>query len=159
MKKEINSKKIVATALLLGLSFSVFTAMKTETVKAYDSGVAYERVLLEKSDSLKEITKPHVGFYECKEIYFNGENKTDEYKNLTVELTAKNQFILRYQDKDGKKIEKKCKYSYNQETGVVKLKNMRGLWGVKSKITLQKGEMNVFVRFGKKNLKIKLEQT
>mgnify|MGYP006932847020 CR=1 FL=1 len=158
MKKVKNSKKIVATALLLGLSFSVFTALKTQTAQADGLGVSYEKVFIQKSDSLKEITKPHVGFYECKEIYFNGETKTDEYKNLTVELTAKNQFILRYQEENGKKIEKKCKYSFNPETGVLKLKNMRVLWGMKSKITLQKGEMNVLVRFGKKNLKLRLEQ-
>jgi len=160
MKKVKNTKKTVATAFLLGCMMVAIGTLHVGQTKAQAEGgnVSYERILLEKSDSLKEITKPHVGLYECKEIYFNGEEKTDEYKNLTAELTANNQFILRYEDKNGKKIDKQCKYSYNEKTGVIKLKNVRGLWGVKTKITLQKGKMNVFVRFGKRNLRIKLEQ-
>ena len=153
-------KNTVTLALAIGSVCSVLTFAKPVLTKAENPTIqSFETFAEEKSsDSIKEITKPYLGAYEGKEIYFNGKDKTADFKNLTVELTAKNEFILRYQDNKGKKTEKKCKYSYDEQTGVLKLKNAKGLWGAKTKITLDKGEMNVFVRFGKKNLKIKLLQ-
>ncbi|MBQ8658740.1 MAG: hypothetical protein IJ506_06360 [Clostridia bacterium] len=152
-------KKFVTLALVLGALLPFALALKTSVCTA-ESVVSSELVqtLEAPSDSLKDITKPYLGFYESEEVYFNGKDQTESFKNLTVELTSKNQFILRYQDKNGKTVVKKCKYSYNEETGVLKLKNVRGFWGMKHQITLKNGEMNVLVRIGKKNLKMKLTQ-
>jgi hypothetical protein len=153
-------KKSVTLALAVGSVCSVFSFAKPVFAKAEKSGTQTTQTHGEESsfDSIKDITKPYLGVYEAKEIYFNGKDKSKDYKNLTVELTANNEFILRYRDKKGKTAVKKCKYVYDDATGAIRLKEARGLLGAKNKISLEKGEMNVFVRFGKRNLKLKLVQ-
>ena len=107
---------------------------------------------------LKEITKPHVGFYECKKIFLGKKDVLKEFKMVTAELTADNELIVRYKAKSGEKGEYDCKYSYDDTTGEIKLSKCKELGGAKNKAMLKNGKLNLFVRFGKTNLIMEFEQ-
>ena len=65
--------------------------------------------------SLKDITKPYLGIYECKQATLNGKDYLDYFKNVTLELKQSEDFILRYEDKMGATGEYEGKYIYNKE--------------------------------------------
>ena len=111
-----------------------------------------------KKDGLKDIAKPHVGFYECKKMLLGRKNVLKEFKDVTAELTADGELIVRYHAKSGEKGEYDCNYQYDAVTGELKLSKCKELGGAKNKATLKDGKLNVFVRFGRTNLVMTFEQ-
>ncbi len=111
-----------------------------------------------KKDGLKDITKPHVGFYQCKKMLLGKKNVLKEFKDVTAELTSDGELIVRYHAKSGEKGEYDCDYQYDSQTGEIKLSKCKELGGAKNKATLKDGVLNVFVRFGRTNLVMTFEQ-
>ena len=108
---------------------------------------------------MKEITKPYLGVYRSEYIFFGKRDVSEEFKNLTVELTAKGQFILRYTTRAGFSDEKISFYTYDEKTGELSLASdfaLREPKALKCKITVKKGKMTVLVRYGNRNLLVKL---
>jgi hypothetical protein len=152
-----NWKKIIC-GIAVGLaSFGVFQT--PANVRVYANGILEKPVVsVATKDELKEITRPYLGFYECKKLFFGKKNILKQFKYITVELTAGGEMVLRYKLKSGKKGESRCNYAYDEKSGKIAVTSEKGLMGLSCDVTLQKGKMTVFSRFGNKNLVMQLEQ-
>ncbi len=112
-------------------------------------------------DGLKQITKPYLGVYRSEYIFFGKRDVSEEFRSVTVELTAKGQFILRYTTREGKSDEKISAYTYDEKTGEVALSSdfgIRDTKALKCNIKAKKGKMTVLVRYGNRTLLVKLIQ-
>ena len=100
--------------------------------------------------SLEEITKPYLGVYECKSLYFGGEDKKDIFQYFRIELKSNGELLLSYKLKRGQvnQIPLNYEYDFAEKTLWV-----RGQWGVlkaDKKFPVKKGEINVAMNiFGK----------
>ena len=122
-----------------------------------ETAVASSVEFVVKND-LKEITRPHLGFYECKKLFFGKKNILRQFKYITVELAADGQMILRYKLKGGKNGESRCEYAYDEKSGEFSVTSEKGLMGLSCDVTLKKGKMTIFSKFGNKNLVMQLDQ-
>jgi hypothetical protein len=110
-----------------------------------------------KSGSLKEIAKPYLGEYECKEIVWRDEEYSDRFDALTLELKPKGEFLLHYKEKDGNRRVEKGKYLYDEEEKILTL--IGGFGGAfKREFPLVDGVLTVSVPIGGDLLVIKFEQ-
>ncbi len=68
-----------------------------------------------KSGSLKEITKPYLGVYECESATWGQREYLDEFSYIRLELLPKNEFTLSYELKTGKSGKEQGKYEVDEE--------------------------------------------
>lgn len=85
---------------------------------AFASAAVLSPLLLNVSElgGLKDVAQPYLGTYECEQIFFGGEERTDDFDYLRIELRPKGELKLFCKEKDGHKWEKEAKYSYDAET-------------------------------------------
>ena len=105
---------------------------------------------------LKDIAKPYLGVYECKEATLNGKDFLDEYEYIHLELKTDEQFIIHLCEKGKKKMELSGKYVYDREKGEFRVSGAGNIF--KRKFVLQEGVLQVYLHLGKKNLLLKFEQ-
>ncbi len=55
----------------------------------------------EELGSLKEVTRPYAGFYQCETITLGGRDMTDKFETLTLELRQDGQFVVSYLTAEG----------------------------------------------------------
>ena len=146
-------KKIVCGIVAAVALFGVLQ-MPAQVVSRADG----QMLTMVAKNELKDITRPYLGFYECKKLFFGKKNILKQFKYITVELTANGEMVLRYKLKAGKKGESRCDYVYDEESGKIAVVSEKGLMGLSCDATLQKGKMTVFSKFGNKNLVMQLEQ-
>ena len=63
--------------------------------------------------SLKDITKPYLGEYECQSARLGDTEYLDGFQNLILELKEDGVFFIRYQTKQGKRGEAQGEYAYD----------------------------------------------
>lgn len=134
-----------------------FCSHSEKSEKADKNGKADKK----EEDGLKQITKPYLGVYRSEYIFFGKRDVSEEFRSVTVELTAKGQFILRYTTREGKSDEKISAYTYDEKTGEVALSSdfgIRDTKALKCNIKAKKGRMTVLVRYGNRTLLVKLVQ-
>ena len=109
------------------------------------------------SDSLKSITKPYLGEYECTQAMLGNQDLLKEYDYITLELKADETYVLRY-GKDGEDPhEETGKYTYDEKRQELNVDfGTKGVF--KRKFPLKKGELVVSFRVGIKQLLVKFEQ-
>lgn len=105
-------------------------------------------------NTLKEITKPHLGVYECKEAKLGSDDYLPRFENVTLELKADGEFILTFKEKGGKEHREKGKYTYNPERGIITL--MGG--SMKREFPLKDGVLRFQLSIGGKWLSVLFEQ-
>jgi hypothetical protein len=124
---------------------------------AFASAAVLSPLLLNVSalGGLKDVAQPYLGTYECEQIFFGGEERTDDFDYLRIELRPKGELKLFCKEKDGHKWEKEAKYSYDAETN--KLTIFADLGGMEKKksFPVEKGRIDVSVRYGGKMLVMK----
>ena len=114
-----------------------------------------------KDGGIKEITKPHLGIYECEQALLSGEDMTSEFDYVRLELKSDGTFLLYYRKTDCKECRETGKYVYDKEAGTICL-SVEGA-GV-SKRTLKRtfplkdGVLSVNLRVGKKTLQMQFKQ-
>ncbi|MBR2341094.1 MAG: hypothetical protein IKA72_01625 [Clostridia bacterium] len=107
-------------------------------------------VPLKSGDSLKEIAKPYLGVYECKWLYFGGEDKKKEFEYLRVELKTKGELLVTYKLKKGEKGKVPLSFEYDYEEKQIRVFGQWMLLKIDRKFPLEKGELNVVTNlFGK----------
>ena len=143
---------LCCVAACCSLGICGVSGITRETAKA-DASIEF----ISKND-LTEITRPYLGFYECKKLFFGKKNILRQFKFITVELASNGQMILRYKLKGGKSGESRCEYAYDEKRGSITVTSEKGLMGLSCDVTLKKGKMTVFSKFGNKNLVMQLEQ-
>lgn len=104
--------------------------------------------------TLKEITKPYLGVYECKEAKLAGDDYLENFEKITLELKADGEFILLFQEKGGKERREKGKYTYDSERGVLTL--IGG--NMKREFPLKEGVLRFQLPLGGRWLSVVFEQ-
>ena len=111
-----------------------------------------------KDQSLKDVTKPYLGEYECTQSLFNGEECLQNFDYITLTLKKDNKFTLCFCEKGkSKKTTQKGKFAYNPQTQTIVLKSV---WykGMEREFPLQDGELSVTIGLGNNTLSMKFKQ-
>lgn len=110
-----------------------------------------------RTGSLTDITKPHLGVYECTEAKLGDADYLDRFSYIHLELKTENEFVLHYCQKSGEKRQESGKYSYDREKE--KLTLIGGENGFfKREFPLKEGILTISVRIGEQTLSLKFEQ-
>ncbi len=110
-----------------------------------------------RTGKLTDITKPHLGEYECESATLSGEELLDEFSYIRLELKENGVCTLYYCKKDGKKREETGKYTYDEKREEICLYGGVGKT-FKRKFPLKNGKMDVTVRLGDKTLSMRFVQ-
>lgn len=105
---------------------------------------------------LKDIAKPYLGVYECKEATVNGKDFLDEYEYIHLELKTDGKFIVHLCENGKKKKDISGKYVYDREKGEFRVLGVGNVF--KRNFSLKEGVLHVYLQLGKKNLLLKFEQ-
>ena len=110
-----------------------------------------------RESSLTDITKPHLGIYECTEAKLGENDYLDRFSYIHLELKTGEDFVLYYQEKSGEKKQEMGNYSYDREKGTLML--IGGANGCfKREFPLKEGILTIAVRIGEQNLSLTFEQ-
>ena len=107
--------------------------------------------------SLKEISKPYLGEYQCKSATLGDKEYLDEFSYIRLELNADNTFSLYYCPKNGKAKEQTGKYRYHKEKGTIQF-SLGTNGELKREIPLKKGEISFTLPLGAKTLIMRFAQ-
>ena len=110
-----------------------------------------------KKSELKDITKPHLGIYECKIAQINEVDYLDKFSYIRLELKDGGKYELTYCEKAGKEGKKTGAYRYDRkkETLTIYLDSARL---VKKEFPLKKGVLSLSVTLGEKTMYAQFEQ-
>ena len=110
-----------------------------------------------KNSSLKDITKPYLGEYECTQAILGKENYLDRMAFISLNLGKDNQFVLSFCEKGKTKQTLQGKYSYDKDKQVIIFENEK--WNVFAReFPLKNGELYIHIRIGKQTLLLRFEQ-
>ena len=105
-------------------------------------------------NTIKEIAKPYLGVYECKEARLGSEDYLQRFEDITLELKGDGEFILSFQEKGGKTRREKGKYTYDEKRGVITLDG----GSMKREFPLKDGALRFQLSLGGKWLSVLFEQ-
>jgi hypothetical protein len=103
---------------------------------------------------MKDVTKPHLGFYQCTEAKLDARDLSSYFDKIDLELRADETFVLHYCEKNGNSRTETGRYQYDREKGTITLFGA----GLQKSFPLQKGVLIVTVSIGKETLTLKFEQ-
>ena len=104
--------------------------------------------------SLKDVTKPYLGEYECQNATLGERDYAKEFSFIRLELKKDNEFTLYYSAKNGKKGEESGTYLYDETDETLTL--TYGELGVlKRKFPLKNGEIYIVLPIGNQTLSMK----
>ena len=124
---------------------------------AFASAIVLSPLLFNVSSlgGLKEIAKPYLGTYECQKIFFGDEEKTDRFDYVRMELMPEGEMKLLFKEKNGAKREMEARYTYGTEKDMLTVyADLAGAEKKKS-FPVNKGAIDVSVRYGGKMLVMK----
>lgn len=107
-----------------------------------------------KEESVKEIAKPYIGTYSCERILFGGEERTEEFSRLSVELKANGTFTLSATDKRGRKYSGGGEYVYDRESDEISFFSPIPYALSGGKMYLERGALRLVSRYDDKLLLI-----
>ncbi len=110
-----------------------------------------------KNPNLTDITSPHLGFYECEYARLSGEEFSDDFEYIYLELKANETFVISYCKKGGKEQKEQGKYKYDKEKESVAF-FLSDANALKRTFPLKDGELLITLRFGGKTLNAKFKQ-
>ena len=103
---------------------------------------------------LKDITKPHLGMYECTEARMGDREYLDRFSYIHLELKSDESFTLYYCEKGGEKRVKEGRYQYDKARGVITLTG----GGMKREFPLAEGVLTMAIPIGGYTIQLKFEQ-
>ena len=110
-----------------------------------------------RTGSLKDITKPYLGVYECTEARLNDTDYLDKFSYIYLELKAEEEFVLHYCENGGEKKQETGKYVYDREKETLTL--IGGAGGFfKREFPLKDGVLTINVRVGEQTLVLQFER-
>ena len=109
-----------------------------------------------KDGTLKDITKPYLGEYECKSAQFGEKDCLEKFSYIRLELKEDGEFVLDYKEREGKKKQVEGKYSYDAEKGILKFTDQIG--GFKREFPLNDGNLTIALPIAGRNLVLLFEQ-
>ena len=111
-----------------------------------------------KVSSLKDITKPYLGVYECREAKLDEIDYLDKFDYIRLELQRKNRCLFTYKIKGEKSKQERGNYEYDKRNQTITFQ-AEGMPFLKKQFPLRDGELTILVTFGGKTLKMRFEQT
>ena len=109
-----------------------------------------------KDSTLKDITKPYIGEYECKSARLGDKDYLEGFSYIRLELKDTESFVLHCKEKDGKKRDIEGKYHYDKDKGVLTVSDKSGVF--KREFPLEKGNLTISLPIGEKILLLQFEQ-
>ena len=109
-----------------------------------------------KSSTLTDISKPHLGVYECKQARLGDTDILDRFSYIKLELEEED-FTLYYQEKEGASKKETGKYRYDKEKQTLIMCADEFAF-IKKEFPLQNGVLTVNIRIGEKTLCLVFEQ-
>ena len=110
-----------------------------------------------KVGSITDISKPYLGEYECKSAELGKKDLLKDYPRIVLELCDDNTFVLRFQDKKGKKREQTGEYEYDKERGAFRFR-INGKADIKREFVLENGKIHGALKLGWRTLTLEFEQ-
>lgn len=108
-----------------------------------------------KTDSLRQVTNPHLGTYTCQRAYYGSTDVLEGFSYIRLELKDKETYILSFCEKGGKKQEKSGRYTFNEEKRTLML---YADGGIQRSFSLEKGVLTVDVPILGKMLYLQFKQ-
>lgn len=113
---------------------------------------------LGKSSSLKDISKPYLGEYECKQATYGEKDYLEDFTYIRMELQSNDRFVLSYCDKlTNKKNQVEGEFTYDAQTNTVTLQ-LGDDACIKRQFPLKDGVLLVVTTLGNKILQLRFEQ-
>lgn len=81
---------------------------------------------LERTSSLKDISRPYVGEYKCKKLQIGGEEELSRFESVKLELTYDGKFCLTYEDTQGGEGAYAGKYTLSEENASLAMTSDEG---------------------------------
>ena len=103
---------------------------------------------------LKDVAKPHLGFYQCTEAKLQGQDLLSRFDKIDLELKSDGTFVLRYCEKGGRLRTETGQYEYHREKGTVVLQGKN----IRREFPLKKGVLTVTLSLAGETLHLKFEQ-
>ncbi len=100
-----------------------------------------------RTGSLKDITKPYLGEYECDRATVGEKDYLENFAYIRLELEKDNNFVLHYKTKEGVKGEQTGKYTYDEKERAIYL-SLGANGELKRKIPLDKGKLSLSFPLG-----------
>lgn len=110
-----------------------------------------------RTGSLKDITKPHLGVYECTEARLNDTDYLEKFSYIHLELKTEEEFLLYYCEDGGEKRQEAGKYVYDREKETLTLIGGAGVF-FKREFPLKDGVLTINIRVGEQTLALKFER-
>ncbi len=101
----------------------------------------------EEMGSLKDISKPYTGIYECEKLLLGGKDYTDSFRSFTVELSGDGSFSLAYETAEGGRGGLGGNYSLDTEKGEITFTGKQGARSVSHTFPYEKGSILVDYNF------------
>ncbi|MBR2442429.1 MAG: hypothetical protein IKB20_05135 [Clostridia bacterium] len=105
-------------------------------------------------NTLKEVAKPYLGVYECKEAKLGNEDYLQRFEDITLELKGNGEFILTFREKGGRERREKGKYTYDEKREAITLDG----GAIKRQFPLKDGALRFQLSLGGKWLSVLFEQ-
>ena len=135
----MKNKWIVAVIALLSLFVCGFAIGKNESLKARNAVAEGRR------DSLEEVARTYLGVYECKSLYFGGEDKKDTFEYFRLELKSNGELLISYKLKNARENQIPLIYEYDFEEKTIWAHGQWGVVKVDKKFPLKKGVISVMM--------------
>lgn len=107
------------------------------------------------SSSLKEITNPHLGIYECTQAKLHDKDYLTLFSYIHLELKEDGAFILHYRMRDGIPQEERGNYVYDWKKGSF---SVVGKESFQREFSLEEGRLTILVPIGAQMLTLAFEQ-
>lgn len=107
-----------------------------------------------KDGSLTEIARPYLGEYTCEAIYFNGENKTEDFDSFKLEVCSNGEMKLHIKAKNKKEKIVDLTYEYDDEKEEFIVKSSFGVFKKEERVPYSDGKLTATLRFGGQQLTI-----
>ncbi len=105
--------------------------------------------------NLTDISKPHLGAYDCKKAYFGSKDLLSEVSVLRLELKDEENYCLYYQEKNGQRDCVEGKYAYDRERGVL---TFREKGGIAREFPFENGKLTVTFPVGNRTVVLQFER-
>ncbi|MDE5548102.1 MAG: hypothetical protein K2J30_03810 [Clostridia bacterium] len=102
--------------------------------------------------TLPELTKPYTGVYKCESLTLGGQDMTEKFPKLELELLYNGTFSLSYEDEEGGEGEYHGNYAVDAEAEEITFSAKAGLRNASFTFPMVKGRVFIDYRIGGKLL-------
>ncbi|MDE6412091.1 MAG: hypothetical protein K2L02_06145 [Clostridia bacterium] len=107
---------------------------------------------VEDMGSLPDLSKPYTGEYVLKKLTLGGEDYTDKFESVKLELDYDGEFELTYKEKDGQEGSYEGEYTVSTEREEITLSSKAGMRSVSRTFPMKDGSILIDLKLGTKLL-------